>query len=457
PGQGRGRAENLTTSLSTFRLGFVLVGPNRTFRTRVEPNGMHAGGRHPNRRRSRPALVAVVALAALLFPAWPSHGGLPSLPGLAGLRVEGPAAVKLSPALRGILEHGLTDTLSAPVVDGHVPGTVYALAQVRSVDPTTLRVLEAAGATIRHRFDLIGWVAIAAPAAAIVRVAGLDAVTRVVEDRVLHTASLTATPLTAVTGFPDQRERGQFDIGADRAWDAGITGTGVTIGVVDSGIDSSHPDLAPKLGTFVNCMGVLPDLTSDSATASIGQCLPSPGIDDNGHGTHVAGIAAGGGIANNQLPGVAPSASLVGAKVCNAAGSCLNSSVLAGIQQLATPVADGGAGAQVINLSLGATPAYGAGVFLASQETDADPEAQLIDTLADKYGVVFAIAAGHAGPTLQSVGSPSTASVYAISTFSSRGPSGDRQIKPDVTAPGSYIVSAEALTGAEVKAADLAV
>ncbi|HXF57592.1 MAG TPA: S8 family serine peptidase [Actinomycetota bacterium] len=61
------------------------------------------------------------------------------------------------------------------------------------------------------------------------------------------------------------------------------------------------------------------------------------GYDDNGHGAHVAGIAAGAGRGVlpthlGRLPGMAPGASLAGAKVCLAVGACLNSSVMAGLR-----------------------------------------------------------------------------------------------------------------------------
>ncbi|HEY2815232.1 MAG TPA: S8 family serine peptidase [Acidimicrobiales bacterium] len=441
-------------------------------------------------RSSRRWWMAVIGAAALAL-------ALPALPSRAGTAAPLAAAPssKLSPQLAGIVSHGLTDQIYGSVVEGHVPGTVYYLAKLRSVDASTLRALQAAGAAVRYRYDIIDWVALSSPSATVAAVAALPQVTRLTEDRVLHLDSLTATSATAAqvaAAFGDQSKRGNHDIGADSAWADGVTGNGVTVGVVDSGIDSTHADVSAKINTFVNCMGVAPDVVND--TNGVGSCVPTPGTDDNGHGTHVSGIAAGGGVDNPDLPGIAPDASLAGAKVCNGAGSCLNSSVLAGVLQLALPKSLGGAGADVINLSLGGGPGYAAGVFAANQENDADPEAQLIDALADQFNVVFAIAAGNAGPTLQSVGSPSTASqsisvgasvtdwdlnhprdetlhgqngdvrpeaaqagVHAISTFSSRGPSGDRQIKPDLTAPGSYIVSAEATSGGEVKAADAAV
>jgi serine protease AprX len=427
-------------------------------------------------RPRRTTLLAIAALVvALLSPLGPSARATAT-------------GSKIAPSLQGIIDHQLGDQLYGDVVPGHVPGTVYYLAKVGSTDAVTLQAIAATGATVRHRFDVIGWVSLSSPSAAVARVAALPQVSRLVADRVLHLSSASTEAVTGET-FADQSKRGTHDIGADAEWAKGITGNGVTVGVVDSGIDGTHPDLQ-KIDTFVNCMGVVPSVLTD--VDDIGSCVPQPlGNDDNGHGTHVSGIAAGSGAGNSALPGVAPSARLAGAKVCNPAGSCLNSSVMAGINTLATPAADGGAGANVINISLGGGPSYAAYIFGAEQQTDLDAEAQLLDALADKYNVVFAVAAGNAGPTLQSVGSPSTASqviavgasvtdfdrnastedtlhgmngnvspdaaaagVSAIATFSSRGPSGDRQIKPDLTAPGSYYVSAEDTAPGEVKAAD---
>ncbi|MEY2591019.1 MAG: hypothetical protein QOJ67_3003 [Acidimicrobiaceae bacterium] len=437
----------------------------------------------------RPLVLVLSALVlALSVVALPARAGAPARSAL---------SAKASQSLRAIVANGLTDQLYGSVVENHVSGTVYYLAQVRSVDAPTLRALQLKGATLRQRFDLIGWVALSSPSATVAKVASLPQVVRMVPDKVVEVLSATATAVPATVGqaaavYGDQAKRGTHDIGADALWPKGITGTGVNVGVVDSGMDSSHADLGPKIYDFVNCMGVVPDLVGTSN--GIGSCSSQPGFDDNGHGSHVSGIAAGSATGNKDLPGVAPDAKLAGAKVCNAGGSCLNSSVLAGMQYLATDKSEGGAGADVINISLGGGPFYGAPLFTASQETDADPEAQLLDALADKYNVLFSVAAGNAGPTLQSVGSPSTASQAlsvgaavtdydlnhptadtlhgmngnvntaaadagrsAIATFSSRGPSGDRLIKPDVTAPGSYYVSVEASTGGEVHAGDAAV
>lgn len=325
--------------------------------------------------------------------------------------------------------------------------------------------------------------------------------TRLELDRFHDVLQVSTEP---IAGVADQAKRGTSDVGADVLWADGVTGKDVTVGVADSGIDSTHPDLddqdwlgwsalsvgTPKIAAFVDCTTELPEVG--------GGCVPGRGHDDNGHGTHVSGIATGtaeGLLAaqNGKLPGVAPEATLAGAKVCLAAGSCLNSSVLAGLQYLATEKADGGAGADVINVSLGSGRFYFSPLCCAEQVTNNDPEAQLVNALAVENNVLFTISAGNSGPTLQSVGSPSVAAqslsvaasiadwdldhptaetehgVYgnirpeaaaagasAIAQFSSRGPSGDRLIKPDVTAPGVFYVAAESSEGAQIAAADAA-
>jgi subtilisin family serine protease len=211
-------------------------------------------------------------------------------------------------------------------------------------------------------------------------------------------------------------------IGAPAAWAAGFDGTGMDVAVLDTGIDSTHPDLAGKVVAEQNF--------SDSPSAS----------DGFGHGTHVASIVAGSGAGLGGLrKGVAPGAKLLNGKVLNDFGSGLDSWIIAGMEWAADN------GAEVISMSL------------QGGMTDGnDPMAQAVNSITASKGVLFTIAAGNFGFFgEQSVTTPGTANsaltVGAVSKsnvladFSGRGPRlGDFAVKPDVTAPGVDIIAARA-------------
>ena len=203
-------------------------------------------------------------------------------------------------------------------------------------------------------------------------------------------------------------------IGADRIWsEYNITGSGMVVAILDTGIDYLHPDLGGGMGPGFKVLGGY-DFVNDDGDP----------MDDHGHGTHVAGIVA----ANGQLKGVAPDASLVGYKVLHAEGYGYASWIVGGIEQC---VIDG---VDVMNASIG-----GPG-------SPDDPMAVAIDN-ASLAGVVCVVAAGNAGPGYYTVGSPGVAAraitvgatdlVDEVAHFSSRGPVAQaQQIKPDVLAPG---------------------
>ena len=210
-------------------------------------------------------------------------------------------------------------------------------------------------------------------------------------------------------------------IGAPTAWQAGYDGTGVTVAILDTGIDQTHPDLAGQIAGTENFTG-------------------APSVDDTvGHGTHVASIIAGTGAASGgRYRGVAPGAKLLIGKVCEDE-FCDDSAILAGMAWAAPR-------APVINMSLGGT-----------DTPEIDPLEQAVTDLTAQYDTLFVIAAGNDG-TKGSVGSPSTAdaalSVGAVDRedqlagFSSRGPRAeDHGLKPDITAPGVDIVAAKAANG----------
>ncbi|GAA2594661.1 S8 family serine peptidase [Dactylosporangium fulvum] len=212
-------------------------------------------------------------------------------------------------------------------------------------------------------------------------------------------------------------------ISAPKVWQDGYTGGGVTVAVLDSGIDATHPDLAGQVIAAQDFTG----------SGTVG--------DPVGHGTHVAATVAGTGAASGgRYRGVAPGAKLLDGRVCELAG-CQESAILAGMQWAAER------GARVVNISLGHADTEGV-----------DPIEDAINRLSAQHNMLFVVAAGNGGAQKVPVSSPGTAdaalSVGAVdksdrlAAFSSRGPRpGDGAIKPDVTAPGVDIVAARSSTG----------
>ncbi|PYC64322.1 peptidase S8 [Micromonospora arborensis] len=209
-------------------------------------------------------------------------------------------------------------------------------------------------------------------------------------------------------------------IGAPAVWQAGRTGRGVTVAVLDTGIDATHPDFTGRLAQVRN-------FTDD------------PDADDHvGHGTHVASIIAGSGAASGgRYRGVAPDATLLVGKVCTD-GGCPDSAILAGMEWAAAN------GAVVVNLSLG-----------GADTTELDPLKEAVETLTARTGTLFVVAAGNSGPQARSISSPASAdSALAVGAMdgadklaesSSRGPRlAGGAIKPEITAPGVDIVAARA-------------
>lgn len=218
-------------------------------------------------------------------------------------------------------------------------------------------------------------------------------------------------------------------VGAPRVWGAGFTGQGVKIGIIDTGLDGDHPDFAGRVQAWRDFV----DTAADGGPR-----------DPNGHGTHVAGIAAGTGAASGgRYRGVAPDAELVIARVLDAEGGGRTSTVMAGVEWAIE------SGARVINISLGGPP-------YPADGTDA---LSVLCNAAVDQGVVVCVAAGNMGPSGHTIGAPSAAKrvltigaseshpgdiADRVAGFSSRGPTGDGSAKPDLIFPGDGIVSARA-------------
>jgi subtilisin family serine protease len=218
-------------------------------------------------------------------------------------------------------------------------------------------------------------------------------------------------------------------VGAPAAWDAGYTGTGTTVAVLDTGIDDTHPDLAGQVVGRRN-------FTEDT----------EPGDDGSGHGTHVASTIAGTGAASGgKYKGVAPGAKLLDGKVC-VIGGCAESWIIAGMTWAAAD-----RHAKVVNLSLGGE----------DDPEVIDPLEAAVQTLSEQYGTLFVVASGNAdGVTEGAVASPGTAEAAltvgavndedAVAAFSRRGPGPGGMLKPDLTAPGVDIMAARGKDATEV-------
>lgn len=206
----------------------------------------------------------------------------------------------------------------------------------------------------------------------------------------------------------------------------GYDGDGVTIAIVDTGI-YPHTDLSGRIIGFKDFV--------NGRTAA---------YDDHGHGTHLAGCAAGAGA---TYRGIAPHAKLVGVKVLTNTGSGTTSTIISGINWVVTYKAT--YNIKVLSLSLGGT---------ITQSSTIDPLCSAVRS-AWNAGLVVCVAAGNSGPNSSTISTPgneplvitvgatddhNTPSISddTLASFSSRGPTAiDGWAKPDLLAPGVNIIS----------------
>ena len=161
----------------------------------------------------------------------------------------------------------------------------------------------------------------------------------------------SVTPLADVSYFGQSRDWNINAIGAPEAWASGYTGNGVTVAIVDTGVDLDHPDLRTNL--FVNPGEIPGNGIDDDGNGFVDDVSgydfadnDANANDESGHGTHVAGTIA---AANNGFgaTGIAPNATILPVRVLGANGSGSTLDVAAGIRYAANM------GADIINLSLG--------------------------------------------------------------------------------------------------------
>ncbi len=221
-------------------------------------------------------------------------------------------------------------------------------------------------------------------------------------------------------------------IGADFISDTGYTGKNITVAIIDTGI-SPHMDLIyPK-----SRIAGFKDFVNNESRM----------YDDNGHGTHCAGILAGSGYASKgKYKGIAPEANILSIKVLDENGNGNTSDILSTVQWIIDNKEV--YKTRIINFSLGA---------IAQSREKRDPLVKAANRAIENNFIVVA-AVGNSGPLRNTILSPATSrhviSVGAlddkrtpelnddvIAEFSSRGPTFDRIKKPDLIAPGVNIMS----------------
>jgi subtilisin family serine protease len=216
-------------------------------------------------------------------------------------------------------------------------------------------------------------------------------------------AALCADLYGDTFGVPNSEPLGpcQWDMAlinaGPEAW-AHATGAGVKVGIIDSGVDTDHPDIAPNLDLAASCSFIFDDdpLAAEVEKAN-GDCSDKAAVDDlNGHGTHVASTIAA-PVNGIGIAGVAPEATIVGLKACSVAGYCFAPSVAAALRYAGDQRLD------IVNLSLFADP------YLFYCKNDAGQRAILAELeaaarYATQRGVLIVASAGNEAADLQHPG-----------------------------------------------------
>ena len=229
--------------------------------------------------------------------------------------------------------------------------------------------------------------------------------------------------------------------------DTGYTGSGSVVAIIDTGIDSEHVGLDdidddnstndPKVIAFYDPVNT-PELTNGTEVKA---------YDDQGHGTHCAGITAGTGAPDYLYKGVAPMAQLVGVKVLDEGGSGSFATVMAGMEWTVEK-------RHIFNIRAASMSLGGPG---AIEWTSSEEES--VNRMGNEMmreGVALFIAAGNsAGPA--TIGTPGSAEDVitvgsldkntAIAVYSSQGPTEEGRVKPNIAFVGSNVMAPDYNTG----------
>ena len=302
-------------------------------------------------------------------------------------------------------------------------------------DPAPELAVRRLGGQVTRALPIVAGFAATVPAARAGELAGQPGVRAVTPDAKVRVQAAAPGGGTIRSVYPKT-------IKADAVWKRGVTGRGVTVAVLDTGV-ANVPDLAGRLVQVRN------DLT--------GQTTPCKNLsgeldcnDRYGHGTFIAGLVAGNGASSGgKWKGVAPEASVLSVKAAGADGAADVSNILAAIQWVVS--FKDRYNIRVLNLSLGTD---------STQDWRVDPLNYAVER-AWAAGMTVVVAASNEGPGAGTITKPAddpwVVTVGAtddrgtaglgddqLPDFSGRGPTAHGLAKPDVAAPGAHVISLRA-------------
>jgi serine protease AprX len=395
---------------------------------------------------AKPALALILVAAATLPWAAPAAAGQEPPEPAAGGPIRDADGNKIFDDLEERLAEAGPDETFSTIVLLHEP-----------ISPANHASLErlVGSFAIGHQYRSVNGFAAALTKSRIGTLVGHPLVKQIELDRILTPALDTATFWSGV-----QKARTDFGVDGNRDGLATYSTNDVVMAVLDSGIHAAHVDLdggkvlAWRDFIFNNQAGPYDE-----------------GAECSYHGTHVSSTAAGEGQANPSFKGVAPGAALVGVKVlgvvqvpggriCGGSTSQINAGIQWIIDNKATY------NIRVFNMSLGGTGC----------SNGSDSQSQLVNA-AVNAGMVGVVAAGNEGPATCTISSPAAAESaitvaamadpthgvsvnpscprppggFYLACFSSRGPTLDNRIKPDIAAPGVVIRAASGGTTNQYK------
>jgi serine protease AprX len=376
-------------------------------------------------RRPLPGICALVAFALVLAPASPLRAQLLAPPPPPA-PVQSSVEDKVDPALRDLMA-AAPQKLLPVIVEMQHPVAPFVGAPNVDRAQAALDLLRQYGTPVAA-LSLIDGAAGFANAAGINALNLVPTVARIHHDATVGPQRSADPPVVA----PADQLSGVYplEVNADQVWQQGITGSGVTVAVLDSGV-AADADLVQPANRILASVNF-----ADVRTTG----------DPGGHGTHIAGIIAGNGFrSGGEFVGIAPQANVVDVRVLGTTGSGRISSVVRGIEWVIAHRAV--YNIRVINLSFGAR---------ANLSYRADPMASAVE-IAWRHGLVVVAAAGNGGPVRDTVITPGI-DPYAVTVgatddqgtlsrrddmlawFSAWG-SADSNAKPDLVAPGRRLVS----------------